>query len=298
MAVGALMNYGSSAVVGAMGSMVMGAGSKAIGGLGSSFGDMGSDGGGGAFSAGLGSFMGGGSGSLPSIMGSSGGILSGGGGLTSFMGQGMGMFSNVLDSGAGGSSVGTTGSATGSSGSLLTSGFGSSSSGIMGPFSQSIFSNSEKVGDAQYNSKMAELRNYNTMQHGIYNQAASYKEAELVNQEAEIRLAALRRELYRREHSIGAHKGVRLDSGSIIDVKEDLVKQANYDAEIVKYQAAVDSGRYLDQGNMSVWTAHSTSVLNKNVTDNSEEQVRDDASQSIMNTGMSAFNSALSSSRQ
>lgn len=296
MATGVLMNYGSSMVVGALGNMAMGAGTRAVSGQGSDWSDVGSDAGGGALGSGMGTLTGGGAGGLSSMIGSSfAGGGSGGGGLTSLMGQGIGGLSNLMGTGSG--TAGATGSATGSSGSLLTSGFGSSASGLMDQFGQSIFSSSEKVGDAQYNSKMTELRNYNTMQHGIYNRAASYKEAELVNQEAEMRLAALRRELYRREHSIGAHKGVRLDSGSIIDVNEDLVKQANYDAEIVKYQAAVDSGRYIDQGNMSVWTAHSTSVLNKNIADNSEEQVRDDASKSIMNSGMSAFNSALSSSK-
>ncbi|WP_027721963.1 hypothetical protein [Maridesulfovibrio zosterae] len=273
MATGILMNYGTSMVTGALGNMAMGYGARAISGQDTNAGDMGMDMGGGAL--GMGSFMGGGD------------LFSGSGMVSSF-----GNMAGMMGGGTGGS----TGSATGSSGSLLTGGTGGASSmGMFSQFGQSIFNNSSEIGDAQYNSKMTELRNYNTMQYGVYNRDVSYKEAELVNKEAEVRLAALRREMYRREHSVGSHKGVRLDSGSVVDVKEDLIKQANYDAEIVKYQAEVDTGRYMDQGNMSVWTAESTSVMNKNVSDNANEKVLGSAGDSIMSSGMNAFGSLLGS---
>ena len=276
MATGVLMSYGSSMVTGALGSMVAGYGSRAISGQGTDAGDVGMDAGSGALGMGMGSSMG-------------GGLFSGSGMFSSF-----GNMAGMMGGGTGGAA----GSATGSSGSLLTGGGGSSSMGMFsqfGQFGQSAFNNSSDIGDALYNAKMTELRNYNTMQYGVYNRNVSYKEAELVNKEAEVRLAALRREMYRREHSVGSHKGVRLDSGSVVDVKEDLIKQANYDAEIVKYQAEVDTGRYMDQGNMSVWTAESTSVMNKNVSDNANGKTLGSAGNSIMSSGMNAFGSLLGS---
>lgn len=266
-----LAAYGISAAVSAVGSMAMGAASRSMSGQDSSWSDAGMDALGGIAGGTTGSFMGSGTGGLGSMTGSLGSMMSS-------------------------SPTGSIGGPGGSSGGILgsgTSGIGTSALGMMSQFGQSVFSNSENLGDAQYNSQMSELRNYNTMQQGVYNRSVSNKEAQLVHQEAEIRLASLRRELYRRNHSLGSHKGVRLDSGSIIDVHEDLIKQAGYDAEIVKYQAEIDSGRHMDTGSMSLWTAHSTSVLNQNVADNEQQQVSEDVSSSLMNSGMSMLNGVL-----
>ncbi|WP_320169537.1 hypothetical protein [Maridesulfovibrio sp.] len=223
-----------------------------------------------------------------------GGALSGAG--SSVMSSGSSLMSSSSVTAVGSSSGSSAGSATDSSGSLL-GGLGNSGSylGMMSQFGQSVLGGSEQIGDAQYNSRMTELRNYRTVQQGVYGRAASYKEAEIVNREAEMELAALRRELYRRNHSLGAYRGVRLDSGSIVDAREDLIKQADYDMEIVKYQAEVDSGRYIDQGNMAVWTAESASVLNTNDSSKETQETSSAVSKSLLNTGMSMAGSLLSS---
>jgi len=259
MATGIFSSYGSSMFIGAMNSMFSGA----VSGSSNK------------------------SGSLSGMMGG----LTGGGGSSNKVPLNSGFMSmlssnNYLSSFSGG------GSATGSSGSLLSNSSGSYGNQF-GSLTQSVFSNSSRIGDVQYNSKMTELRNYNTVQHGVYNRAVSYKEAELVNQDAQMRLVELRRQMYRKAHSLGGHKGVRLDSGSIADVNDDLVKQAEYDAKLIKYQAEVNSGRYIDQGNMSTWTAHSTAVMNKNATDNANSKTSSAVGGSLLNSGMSTLGSVF-----
>lgn len=138
---------------------------------------------------------------------------------------------------------------------------------MMTDFGKSVFNSSRAQSEAAYNSQMAELQRTNNFQSGVYSRDSNYKEVQLVRQDAEIKLAALRRELYRREHSISGYKGVRLDSGSVVDVKEDTIKQARYDAEIVKYQADISAGRYESKGNMSLWSATGRAALDKNQSD-------------------------------
>ena len=153
----------------------------------------------------------------------------------------------------GGSSVGSMGFASGVE--------------MMSDFGKSVFNGEKGREEAKYNAQMAELRNYTTMQQGTHSQGVNYREAQLIHQDAEIKLGVLRRALYRKEHSFSGYKGVRIDSGSIVDVKEDTIKQANYDAEIIKYQADINSARYVDRGDMAVWSSYSQSVLNKNQSD-------------------------------
>lgn len=270
MATGVIANYGGSMIVGALGSMVAGTAGRAVAGEDTSWSNVGSDASGGAFGGMLNAFPG---------SGTTSGESSYSGGLESLLGSGQSML------GSSGSSGGLLGS-IGSSGSSL---------GMLSQFGQSVFSSSEQLGDIQYNSQMAELRNYRLMQQGVNGRAASYKEAEIINREAEIRLAVMRRELYRRSHSLGAYRGVRLDSGSIVDMHEDLIKQANYDMEIVKYQAEVDSGRYIDQGDMSVWTSSSASILNSNEYNREYEEADAEANQSIMNAGITLADSYMKS---
>ncbi|CCO25099.1 hypothetical protein [Maridesulfovibrio hydrothermalis] len=260
-----LAAYGMNAVVGMVGNIGMGAVSRGMSGEGTSWGNIGSD----AFGGALGGM--------------------GGGGMS---GGGLSSMSSLMSSivGGGGSSASSSGSLLGGLG-----GSGSGGMGLMSQFGQSIFSNSQDIGDAQYNSQMSELHNYAAMEQGVHNRSVSYKEAQIVNQQAALRLAALRRGLYRRNHSISGHKGVRLDSGSVVDVREDLIKQADYDAEIVKYQAEVDSGRLIERGDMSVWSARSRSVLNSNAAYKKEQQVNAGANGSMINAGMSLFSSAMGS---
>ncbi|SME88492.1 hypothetical protein [Desulfovibrio gilichinskyi] len=169
-------------------------------------------------------------------------------------------------SGSGGGGGGTA--AAQSAGSGTWGGFDASAGiGMMTDFGKSVFNSSNAQSEAAYNSQMAELQRTNNIQRGVYSRDSNYKEAQLVRQDAEIKLATLRRELYRREHSLSGYKGVRLDSGSIVDVKEDTIRQARYDAEIVKYQADISASRYGDQGNMSVWSATNNAALDKNQSD-------------------------------
>ncbi|TIH20277.1 hypothetical protein D0S45_02205 [Marinifilum sp. JC120] len=237
--------------------------------------------------------MGGGSGGgLSSLMGSFGGVS--GGGISSLTGQGTGVFSSLMSSsGTSGASSGAT-SSTG--GSLLGGGIGGNSyMGMMSQFGQSVLGSSQARGEVEYNSQMTEMNNYHLMQQGVYNRRVNYKEAELIKQDAEIKLATLRRELYRRNHSISGHKGVRLDSGSVVDVREDTIKQAAYDAEIVKYQAEVSSNRMIERGDLSVWSAHSKSVLNYNQTQEETNTDNSAINSGLMNQGMSMAGSLLSS---
>ncbi|WP_291328059.1 hypothetical protein [Desulfovibrio sp. UCD-KL4C] len=153
---------------------------------------------------------------------------------------------------------------------------------MMTDFGKSVFNSSNAQSEAAYNSQMADLQRTNNIQRGVYSRDTNYKEAQLVRQDAEIKLATLRRELYRREHSLSGYKGVRLDSGSIVDVKEDTIKQARYDAEIVKYQADISASRYEDQGDMSVWSATSSATLNKNQSDHSYDNKVDSIGASLV----------------
>ncbi|HAS90107.1 MAG TPA: hypothetical protein DCS48_12505 [Desulfovibrio sp.] len=136
--------------------------------------------------------------------------------------------------------------------------------GMMTQFGQTALSGNQARTEVQYNSQMAEIKNYHTMERGVYDRRVSYKEAQLVKQDAELKLATLRRELYRKNHSLSGYKGVRLDSGSIVNVREDTIRQAAYDAEIVKYQAEVNSNRLIEHGDLSVWAAHSQNVMDYN----------------------------------
>ncbi|NDV28200.1 hypothetical protein [Desulfovibrio sp. JC010] len=258
MVMGLAYNYGSQMVTSALGNMAMGAVSQGGSGQGASLGNVGNL-----------------VGSISSLTGSSGSLMSG------MMGN-SGVGSSLLSSGGTGSSAGTASGSSGGTGtSLLSSGGGMNYLGMMTQFGQSVLGGSQERSEVEYNSQMAELNNYHLMQQGIYNRQVSYKEARLIKQDAEIKLAALRRELYRRNHSVSGYKGVRLDSGSIVDVREDTIKQAAYDAEIVKYQAEVNSNRHIERGDMSVWSAHSQTVMNYNKT------------QEATNAGNSAINSSL-----
>ncbi|WP_321404438.1 hypothetical protein [Maridesulfovibrio sp.] len=236
-------------------SAAMGAASRGISGQNITAGNIGMDALGGAVGGGLGSMLGG-----------------AGGGLSS-------LSSTVGSSGTAGSTSGDSGSAGSSM--LGGSDGGMNYLGLMTQFGQSALSSSQDRSEVEYNSQLTEMNNYHLMQQGIYNRSVSYKEAQLIKQDAEIKLATLRRELYRRNHSVSGYKGVRLDSGSIVDVREDTVRQAAYDAEIVKYQAEVNSNRMIERGDMSVWSAHSNSILNYNRT------------QEETNAGNAAINSGL-----
>ncbi|MFW5498175.1 MULTISPECIES: hypothetical protein [unclassified Maridesulfovibrio] len=213
----------------------------------------------------------------------------GGGGLDGFsslMGSAGGVF--------GGSSAPSSGS-SGFGGSLLGGGGGSSYLGMMTQFGQSILGGSQERNAVQYNSQMTEVNNYHLMEQGVYNRSVSYKEAQLINQDAEIKLATLRRELYRRNHSISGHKGVRLDSGSVVDVREDTIRQAAYDAEIVKYQAEVNSNRMIEHGDLSVWSAQSKSVLNSNMVQEDTNKSDSAINGGLLSQGMSLAGSMLGS---
>ncbi len=258
-------------LAGAASNMAMGAATRGISGQGTSWSNVGSDALSGVFGNG----------------GMSGGSLSGltGHGLSNMIGTGS-------TSGAGGA---TSGSSAGAGGSLLGGGGGSSYLGMMTQFGQSVLSGSQVRNEVQYNSQMSEVNNYHLMQQGIYNRSVSYKEAQLIKQDAEIKLATLRRELYRRNHSIAGHKGVRLDSGSVVDVREDTIRQAAYDTEIVKYQAEINSNRMIERGDLSVWSAHSRSVLNSNATQDITNKNDSSVNSSLLNQGMSMAGSMLSS---
>ncbi|WP_320176067.1 hypothetical protein [Maridesulfovibrio sp.] len=275
MAMGVAFNYGSQMLMGAVSNMAMGSATRGLSGQGMSWGNFGSD-------------------ALSGVLG--GGGMSGlsGGSLSGLTGQGL---SNMIGntgsvSGAGGASSGTS---TGAGGSLLGGGGGSSYLGMMTQFGQSIFSGNQERSEVEYNSKMTEVNNYHLMQQGIYNRSVSYKEARLIQQDAEIKLATMRRELYRRNHSVSGHKGVRLDSGSIVDVREDTIRQAAYDAEIVKYQAEVNSNRMIERGDLSVWSARSKSVLNSNVVQADTNTSESAIGNGLLNQGMSMAGSMLGS---
>ncbi|ACS79505.1 hypothetical protein [Maridesulfovibrio salexigens] len=208
-----------------------------------------------------------------------------------------GGFSNMMGS-VGGVLGGSGATSSGSSsvgGSLLGGGGGSGSLGMMTQFGQSIFGGSQERSAVLYNSQMTEVNNYHLMEQGVYNRSVSYKEAQLINQDAEIKLATLRRELYRRNHSISGHKGVRLDSGSIVDVREDTIRQAAYDAEIVKYQAEVNSNRMIEHGDLSVWSAQSKSVLNSNMVQEDINKSDSSINGGLLSQGMSLAGSMLGS---
>lgn len=192
---------------------------------------------------------------------------------------------------SGGASAVTGGGGAGGGGGDFTA---SDAFGMMSSFGKSVLGNSKALGEAQYNSQMAELRNYRTMQQGIYGHNVSRKEAEIVKKQADIRLAALRREMYRRNHSVGGYRGVRLDSGSAVAAEEDLIRQAEYDMELVKYQADIDAGRHEDQGRMSLWNAQSSTTLNQNEIDKRESDARSSIGQSMKDTGINMAESLLS----
>ncbi|SDL07907.1 hypothetical protein SAMN05660337_2006 [Maridesulfovibrio ferrireducens] len=174
----------------------------------------------------------------------------------------------AMSSGGGGGGGAAVGQAASSAVQMAGGGFNAQAGiGMMTDFGKSVFDSGNSQREAAYNSQMAELQNINNMQRRVYSRNSSYKEAQLIRKDAEIKLATLRRELYRREHSLGGYKGVRLDSGSIVDVKEDTIRQARYDAEIVKYQADVSASRHLSQGDMAVWSGTSSAILDKNQSD-------------------------------
>ena len=261
MAMGVAFNYGSQMLMDSVGNMAMDSASTGSSGQGMPW-SVGSD----AFS----------------------GVLGGGG---------FGSFSNLMG-GVGGTSTGssaTSGGSSGVGGSLLGGGGGSSYLGMMTQFGQSIFSGSQERSAVQYNSQMTEVNNYHLMEQGVYNRNVSYKEAQLINQDAEIKLATLRRELYRRNHSISGHKGVRLDSGSIVEVREDTIRQAAYDAEIVKYQAEINSNRMIEHGDLSVWSAQSKSVLNSNLVQEDTNESNSAINGGLLSQGMSLAGSMLGS---
>ncbi len=181
------------------------------------------------------------------------------------------------------------GSASGGGGFNVSSGIG-----MMTDFGKSVFSSGNDQSEAAYNSQVSDLRSMNKLQGGVYNRDTSYKEAQLVRQDADIKLAALRRELYRREHSLGGYKGVRLDSGSIVDVKEDTIRQANHDAEIVKYQADIAAGRYESQGDMSLWSTATSLALDKIDSDHDSEKEADSRTSSLVDKAESNLTSLVS----
>ncbi|WP_239061043.1 hypothetical protein [Desulfovibrio sp. JC022] len=253
-----------------MSNMAMGAATRGLSGQGSSWSSVGSDALSGTFSGGIGAFAGGGAGSLSSLTGST--------------------------SGASGTSGTSSGATSSTGGSLLGGGIGGSNYlGMMTQFGQSVLGGSQARGEVEYNSQMTEMNNYHLMQQGVYNRGVSYKEAQLIKQDAEIKLATLRRELYRRNHSVSGHKGVRLDSGSVVDVREDTIKQAAYDAEIVKYQAEVNSNRMIEKGDLSVWSAHSQSVLNYNRTQEGTNADNSAINSALLSQGTQVAGSLLSS---
>jgi hypothetical protein len=264
MATGLLTSFGSSMFYGAASNAVMGTASRGIAGQNISAGNFGMDALEGAIGGGFSSLTGSGGG-VGSLLGSSGGVLS-----------------TLTGGGSGGGSSSGAASSTSTGGSLLGSnGGGLNSLGLLSQFGQSALSGSQARSEVEYNSQLTEVNNYHLMEQGVYNRRVNYKEARLIKQDAEMKLATLRRELYRREHSLSGYKGVRLDSGSIVDVHEDTIKQAAFDAEIVKYQAEVNSNRLVERGDMSVWSTHSQAVLNHNRT------------QEETNSGNSALNSSL-----
>ncbi|WP_051676856.1 hypothetical protein [Maridesulfovibrio frigidus] len=202
---------------------------------------------------------------------------------------------SAMSSGGGGS-AGTVVQAAGSAmGSASGGGFSVSSGiGMMTDFGKSVFSSGSEQSEAAYNSQMSDLRSLNELQGGVYNRDTSYKEAQLVRQDADIKLAALRRELYRREHSLGGYKGVRLDSGSIVDVKEDTIRQANHDAEVVKYQADIAAGRYESQGDMSLWSTATSLALDKNDSDHEYDNEANSRTQSLIDDAETNLTSLIS----
>lgn len=294
MATGMMASYGGSLFYGAISSAVMGTASRGLSGQKITGGNIGMDALGGAFGGGSGA-MGGLGGGFSSILGGSGGLS--GGGLSGLTGQGTGLLSSLSSSFGGSASGASSGAASSSGGSLLGgSGIGGNNYlGMMTQFGQSVLGGSQSRSEVQYNSQMSELNNYHLMQQGVYNRNVSYKEAQLIKQDAAIKLAALRRELYRRNHSISGHKGVRLDSGSVIDMRKDTIRQAAYDTEIVKYQAEVDSNRMVERGDLSVWAAHSRSVLNDNVTQEETNKDSSATNSALMDQGVSMAGSLLSS---
>ncbi|WP_419778992.1 hypothetical protein [Maridesulfovibrio sp.] len=284
-----LLSYGSSMFYGAASNAVLGTATRGISGQGFSVGNLGMDTLGGMLGGGFGSTSGSGGG-ITSLLGGSGG------GFTGLLGQGGSLLSNLTGAASGASSGATSGSSASTGGSFLGgSGGGLNSLGLLSQFGQSALSGSQARSEVEYNSQLTEVNNYHLMQQGVYNRRVNYKEARLIKQDAEMKLATLRRELYRREHSLSGYKGVRLDSGSIVDVHEDTIRQAAFDAEIVKYQAEVSSNRLIERGDMSVWSTHSQAVLNYNRT---QEQTNDNdsaVSSSLLSQGTSLAGSLLGS---
>ncbi|WP_319761036.1 hypothetical protein [Maridesulfovibrio sp.] len=177
---------------------------------------------------------------------------------------GVGMLFNTVAYATTGATVGGSAVQSGAGGGAAGGSPGVNYLGAMTSFGQSVLNGSRQLGESRYNTQMSDMNNYHTMQQGVYNRRVSNKEAKLIKQDAEMKLATMRRELYRRNHSVSGHKGVRLDSGSVVDVHEDTIRQAAYDAEIVKYQAEVNSNRMVDRGDMSLWSARSNVILNNN----------------------------------
>jgi|GEM_PF-6468085 hypothetical protein len=177
---------------------------------------------------------------------------------------GVGMLFNTVAYATTGATVGGSAVQSGAGGGAAGGSPGVNYLGAMTSFGQSVLNGSRQLGESRYNTQMSDMNNYHTMQQGVYNRRVSNKEAKLIKQDAEMKLATMRRELYRRNHSVSGHKGVRLDSGSVVDVHEDTIRQATYDAEIVKYQAEVNSNRMVDRGDMSLWSARSNVILNNN----------------------------------
>ena len=177
---------------------------------------------------------------------------------------GVGMLFNTVAYATTGATVGGSAVQSGAGGGAAGGSPGVNYLGAMTSFGQSVLNVSRQLGESRYNTQMSDMNNYHTMQQGVYNRRVSNKEAKLIKQDAEMKLATMRRELYRRNHSVSGHKGVRLDSGSVVDVHEDTIRQATYDAEIVKYQAEVNSNRMVDRGDMSLWSARSNVILNNN----------------------------------
>ena len=273
-----LLSYGSSMFYGAASSAALSAVTNGISGQNISAGNIGMD-------------------ALGGAIGNSFGSQSGsGGGITSLLGQGGGLLSTLTGTVSGASSETTAGSSTSTGGSLLgESGGGANYLGMLSQFGQSALSGSQARSEVEYNSQLTEVNNYHLMQQGVYNRRVNYKEAQLTKQDAEMKLATLRRELYRREHSLSGYKGVRLDSSSIVDVHEDTIRQAAFDAEIVKYQAEVGSNRLIERGDMSVWATHSQAVLNYNRTQEQTNNSDSAISSSLLSQGTKLAGSMLGS---
>ena len=263
MASGVAYSFGSKMVVSVFSNMAMGAVTNWISGRNSSWASLGTNALSGAFT-----------GSASSL---------GQSGITNFTGTGS-------SSALGASSGNPTSSVAGG-----MPGGGTNFMGMMTQFGQTALNANQTRTEVQYNSQMAEIKNYHPMERGVYNRRVSYKEAQLVKQDAELKLATLRRELYRKNHSLAGHKGVRLDSGSIVNVREDTIRQAAYDTEIVKYQAEVDSNRLIERGDLSVWSAHSQNVMDYNQRLESTNANNSALGSSLLSQGTRIAGSMLSS---